>query len=188
MSIDSCLNNVTQNDAWCFSNRLAEYASRVDYPKTDISFRSICQEQQQQQRTRTTIADSHSIQSKQHHATQSHSAFTHRVCFLQNIHFTTSAIVHEYKLKHGTNTTTTTTTTITASTATMPMMTPTKGICSPCSESIHSHWERITQNKKKTHTKNTFYAIRTIVRYQPNVTEYSVCFFSLSSSFWILVH
>lgn len=29
VSIDSCLNNVTQNDAWCFSNRLAGYHSRV---------------------------------------------------------------------------------------------------------------------------------------------------------------
>lgn len=29
VSIDSCLNNVTQNDAWCFSNRLAGYNRTV---------------------------------------------------------------------------------------------------------------------------------------------------------------
>ena len=30
MSIDSCLNNVTQNDAWCFSNRIAEWRTAWD--------------------------------------------------------------------------------------------------------------------------------------------------------------
>lgn len=32
VSIDSCLNNVSQNDAWCFSNRIAEeQSSRSEY-------------------------------------------------------------------------------------------------------------------------------------------------------------
>lgn len=32
VSIDSCLNNVTQNDAWCFSTRIAEIFSTI-YPE-----------------------------------------------------------------------------------------------------------------------------------------------------------
>lgn len=75
VSIDSCLNNVTQNDAWCFSNRLAGYNRRIAgrYYVAHNNNRK------------------HSIQFT---LRRNHTPFIHRVSFNETLSYNIQTIVH----------------------------------------------------------------------------------------------
>lgn len=92
VSIDSCLNNVTQNDAWCFSNRLAGYIRRI----ANTIFR--CTHNNNNPHLSLYIPTH--ILNPIHSATQSHSPHIHRVSFYETLHDIRAIVQNIVSNKH----------------------------------------------------------------------------------------